>query len=172
MIRASSGSLVLFLVSLAACQPPASEESAMPESETAEMAEPAGLSEEDRAAIEETTQAWVEAAGANDFEALAATYTEDALLMPPNHEAVQGRAAIQEFFGTFPPITDVELAPVEIDGAGDIAFVRGTYTITMTPEGAEPISDSGKYIEIRERQADGSWLLSHDQWNSNLPPPE
>lgn len=169
MIRAIYGSLVLTLFSLTACQPPAEEESAMSETEMSEMAEPAGLSTDDLAAIQATTQAWEDAALANDWQALAATYTQDAKLMPPNHDVVQGRAAIQEFFGTFPPITDIQLDQLEVEGTGGIAYIRGSYTITMTPEGAEPINDSGKYLEIRHKQADGSWLLSHDLWNTDLP---
>ncbi|HEX9724908.1 MAG TPA: SgcJ/EcaC family oxidoreductase [Vicinamibacteria bacterium] len=172
MIRAIYGSLVLVLFSLTACQPPAEEESPMPESEMSEMGEPAGLSPDDLAAIQATTQAWEDAALANDFEALAATYTQDAKLMPPNHDMVQGRAAIQDFMGTFPPITDMELDPIEVEGAGDIAYVRGNYKITMAPEGGEPISDSGKYLEIRRKQSDGAWLLSHDLWNSDQPLPQ
>jgi len=169
MIRFVVGCLVLFLASLTACQPPASEEPAMTETE---MAEPAGLSSDDLAGIRAVEQAWEDAAGANDWEALGEVYTEDATLMPPNHDPVEGRAAIQEFFGTFPPITDVQLEIVEIDGTGDTAYVRGRYTITMAPEGAEPITDSGKYLEVRRKQADGRWLFTHDLWNSDLPLPQ
>ena len=168
MIRVSYFStLFLVLFSLTACQPPAAEEPAEPEA-----AEPAGLSDADLAAHEATTQAWVNAVLAGDFAAVAATYTEDAVLMPPNAEAVVGRAAIQAFFESFPPISNIELHSTEIEGVGDLAYVRGSYTLTVTPEGADPINDSGKYIEIRRKQADGSWLLSRDQYNSDLPLPE
>lgn len=168
MIRVSYFStLFLVLFSLTACQPPATEEPAEPEA-----AEPAGLSAEDLAANEATTQAWVDAVLAGDWDALGATYTEDAVLMPPNSEAVQGRAAIQAFFASWPPITSIELDGTEVDGEGDLAYVRGAYTLTLAPEGADPITDSGKYIEIRRKQADGSWLLSRDIFNSDLPLPE
>ena len=52
----------------------------------------------------------------------------------------------------------------------DLAYVLGTYTMTIVPPGAPgPIEDSGKYIEIRRRQPDGSWLISTDIFNSDLP---
>ncbi len=168
MVRISYFStLFLVLFSLTACQPPATEEPAEPEA-----AEPAGLSAEDLAAHEATTQAWVDAVLAADWDALGATYTEDAVLMPPNSEPVEGRAAIQAFLAAWPPITNAELHPIELDGEGDLAYIRGAYTLTLAPEGADPIDDSGKYIEIRRKQADGSWLLSRDIFNSDLPLPE
>ena len=109
---------------------------------------------------------------AGDFAAVAATYTEDAVMMAPNSEAIVGRAAIQTFFESFPPISSMELLATEVEGVGDLAYVRGSYTMTVAPEGADPISDTGKYIEIRRKQADGTWLLSRDLYNSDLPLPE
>ena len=41
--------------------------------------------------------------------------------------------------------------------------------MTMNPPGAEPVHEAGKYIEIRKKQADGSWLLYRDIYNSDMP---
>ena len=50
--------------------------------------------------------------------------------------------------------------------------MRGAYSLTIQPEGApESIRDTGKYIEIRRKQQDGSWLIAIDIWNSDLPLP-
>ena len=35
----------------------------------------------------------------------------------------------------------------------------------------QPIQDHGKFIEIRRKQPDGSWLISRDIFNSDLPLP-
>ena len=69
----------------------------------------------------------------------------------------------------FPRVTRAEFHVEEIDGYGDIAYVTGRYAMTLQPEGAPgPIDDRGKYIEIRRKQADGSWLLARDIFNSDL----
>ncbi len=152
MKRISPVAACVALLVMAACQPPG----------------PATLSEEDIAGNEATTQAWGEAANAGDWAALGATYTADAVLLPPNEPAVQGRGGIQAWFEAFPPVSDFNLETVEIEGVGDLAFVRGTYTLTMTPEGMDTVADTGKYIEVRRKQADGSWLIYRDIFSSNL----
>jgi len=149
----------LIVLSLAACQP-------------APPPVPATLSEADKAGIEETTRAFGKAFEAKDWAGVAATYTEDAILLPPNAPAVKGRAAIQEFLAAFPPASNFQISTIEVDGRGDLAYVYGTFSMTITAEGAEPVEESGKYLEIRKKQADGSWLLHRDMFSSNAPPPE
>lgn len=135
--------------------------------------EPAGLSEEDVASIRASTESFAEAIRAGDWAGATAFYTEDAVFMPPNEPALQGRAAIEAWMGAFPPLTQFSLTAVEIDGRGDLAYVRGTLSMTIMPEGApQPIQESGKYIEIRRKQSDGSWLMAVDIFNSDLPLPE
>ena len=151
----------LALAALPACPPAA---------EPPPAAGPAGLSPNDRSAIEGVSQLFAVGANAGDWAAVGATYTPDAVLLPPNGPVVQGRAAIQAFLATFPPISDMQLTTVEVEGAGDLAFVRGTYTMTLMPPGAPAIADTGKYLEIRKRQADGTWLISHDMFSSDLAP--
>jgi uncharacterized protein (TIGR02246 family) len=150
--------LALALASVA-CQPPAQET--------------AGRSEEDVTAIRASTESFAEAIRAGDWAGVAALYTEDAVFMPPNEPAVQGRAAIEAWMGAFPPLTEFSPAVVDIDGRGDLAYVRGTISMTIVPEGTpEPIRETAKYVEIRRRQPDGTWLIAVDIFNSDLPLPE
>jgi uncharacterized protein (TIGR02246 family) len=131
------------------------------------------LSDEDVAAIRASTESFAEAIRASDWAGVSALYTEDAVFMPPNEPAVQGRAAIEAWMEAFPPITGFSPETVEIDGHGDLAYVRGTLSMTVMPEGApEPIQETAKYIEIRRKQPDGSWLIAVDIFNSDLPLPE
>ena len=129
---------------------------------------PASLTEADKAAIEASLAEWVKGALANDWAAVAATYTEDAVLMPPNSPIVEGRANIQAYFEGFPPVRELTATNVEVLGQGDTAYVRGTYTMTIAAEDAEAITDTGKYLEVRKKQPDGSWLLHRDMFSSDL----
>ncbi len=128
---------------------------------------PATLSEADRQAIQAASDQFIQHLQAKDWEALSQLYAEDAVLMPPNQPAVVGRAAIRHFNATFPPVTEFSLSNDVIDGIGDLAYVRGRYRMTLAIEGAP--TDSGKYLEIRRKQPDGSWRFMVDIFNSSVP---
>ena len=56
---------------------------------------------------------------------------------------------------------------------GDLALTRCTYTLKMTPKagGDEIVSEpDGKALTLYERQADGSWKIIYDCFNSNVAP--
>jgi len=133
-------------------------------------AQSAKLSDKDLATIKASSEAFSKEMVAGDRAALLKLYTETASFLPPNDKAVSGRAGIQAWMENLPPVKEFKLTPAEIDGRGDLAYVRGTFTMTMLPPSAPgPITDVGKYVEIRQRQADGSWLISLDIFNSDLP---
>ena len=89
--------------------------------------------------------------------------------MPPNQELVIGRSAIRNLFSTL-TVSEFQLEPVEIDGRGDLASARGTYSWTVRVGEGEPVTESGKWLTIWRKQADGTWLLSQDISNSDQAP--
>jgi len=112
-------------------------------------------------AIEAAVQRYVEASNQGDADALASLYADDAVLLPPDHEPVRGRAAIGEFWrqGTDEGL-EVTTLTVEVDG--DLGYLVGRYHLPATDE--EP-ADSGKYVMCLKRQRDGAWKLTADIWN-------
>lgn len=153
MVRVRHAGLLLIVgaVTLAGCQ-----------GQTGELT----VSEKDAAAIRQATADFVAHAQAGDWDALAGLYTEEAVVMAPNQEAVVGRDAARALFSPL-TVTDFQLKPMEIDGRDDLAFARGTYEWTVRVGEGEPATDRGKWLTIWRRQTDGSWLLSQDIWNSD-----
>jgi uncharacterized protein (TIGR02246 family) len=164
-IRSRWPILVGLVVALVACQAPAPE----PEMTAAPAPDPAA----DRAAIEQLAGQFQTAFNAGDAAAVAATYAEGAVLMPPDQATVEGTAAIQAYFqGFFDANTaTIELASNEIEVSGDWAYDRGTYTMTTTPKaGGDAATIYGKYLVLLARQADGTWKVSRDIDNHSPAP--
>lgn len=130
-----------------------------------------GLSDADRAALKDRAQVVMKTVNAHDYAAWAATFTDDAEWLPPNAVAVKGRDAIRKSIETGAPMSELVLTQVDVDGRGDLAYVRGDYTLNITPPGAPgPIADKGKYLETWRKQADGSWKNARVMFNSDNPP--
>ncbi|MCI0693058.1 SgcJ/EcaC family oxidoreductase [candidate division KSB1 bacterium] len=126
-----------------------------------------------RKAIEAGNAKWVEAFNRGDAAGVAALYTDNAALLPPNSEMIQGRQGIQNFWngGFQMGLKDAALTTVDVGGNGDTAFEIGKYTLKIQPAGQEGMSDSGKYVVVWKRQVDGTWKLHADIWNSSMPMP-
>lgn len=115
--------------------------------------------------------AWFDHFAKADGPAMGNLYAEDALLMPPGHAPVQGRAAITEFLGgeaASAKSAGISLKNKEVTGsgvAGDSAWISGTYDVV---DGSGNAVDSGNYLSVHQR-INGQWLYIRDTWNSDRP---
>ena len=127
------------------------------------------LSPADIASIRATSERWQKAVRAGNWEAAAATFTEDAILQFPD-ATYEGRAAILEYFQSQQPFSPNRAIHIdEINGRGDMAFVSGHSTVI--PDGGGAPIVIGRYLDIRLRQPDGTWLFYRDMV-SPVPPPK
>ena len=128
------------------------------------VAPPSQSITDDRRAVEATVNRYVEATNSGDAEALAQLYEDDAVLLPPDHQPVEGRAAIGEFWrqGTD---EGLKVTTLRLDVDGGIGYLVAQYTLPETDE--EP-ADSGKTVMCLKRQRDGSWKVTADIWNSSV----
>ena len=113
---------------------------------------------------------FMKAANARDAGALVkAFYAPDAVLMPPGHPIVEGRANIQAFLQGLidAGFTSIKLETTSTASAGDLAWGRGKYNLSMTPPGGALTEDAGKYIVCYRRQPNGSWRAVADIFNSD-----
>ena len=130
------------------------------------------LTEEDIAGINSVSSEFESFMNTGDMDGLTALYVDDAVLHPPGGMPLEGREAIKGFFEGFPPVKDVTLDNMGIEGSGDLAYVRGRYSMTiMLPDGTE-VPGSGNYIEVRQRQEDGTWMYLMDMFSQDAPPEE
>jgi uncharacterized protein (TIGR02246 family) len=122
--------------------------------------------------IEQVSAARADAFNNGNAEAIATHFTEDAILMPPGQPADTGRAAVEAYYQSIFDVYETELSSryVDVEVSGDLAYGRGIATATLTPkDGGESVTSTSKYLNILERQSDGTWKTTHDIWNANAP---
>lgn len=128
----------------------------------------AGGNSEVRDAIVAADENFMAAFNKGDAAGVAALYTEDGQLLPPNGDFVTGKQAIQDFWqGVMDAgIKGAKLEIVEVEEYADTAYEIGKYTL-YGAEGQEV--DTGKYLVIW-KQENRQWKLHRDIWNSSMPP--
>jgi uncharacterized protein (TIGR02246 family) len=116
-----------------------------------------------RQAVESAIRRYVDASNRGDVTTLASLYADDAMLLPPDHEPIQGREAIRAFWrqGTD---EGLEVTNLAVEVSGNLGYLVGQYHLPATDE--EP-ADSGKYVMCLKRQRDGSWKVTADIWNQS-----
>ena len=119
---------------------------------------------------------WNEYAAAaldGDLERWIALWTDDCVQMPPDVPCRVGKEAIrsemQPFFKLF-TLSKMMIHTEQVQILGDQAYSHGTYTCEMTPrDGGETKNFSGKFLNILEKQVDGSWKICIDCHNCSTP---
>lgn len=105
---------------------------------------------------------WVCAFNAKDGAGIAAVYTADAVLLPPDAAPIEGLEAISGFWGDFAGSVDsarLEIQEMFVDG--DLANVIGTFKLEVA--GEQPLT--GKYVEMWTR-GEAGWRMHRDIWNA------
>jgi len=128
----------------------------------------AALAQQDdhgKAGLKKMTPRWQAAFNAGDAAGLAALYTKDGVLLPPNSAPVDGREAIEAFWAAaLEGGATGELTPKGMHGMGEAAAEVGMYVLT----GADGSHlDHGSYMLIY-KQVDGEWQIANDIWNSDM----
>ena len=113
--------------------------------------------------LEATNARHAEAFNRGDVAAFARVYTEDARILPPDMEPVDGRAAIEAFWAGATQqlgIHDLRLTSDEVEVLGATAYEQGRFAFGTSQGPAR-----GKYIVVWRREPDGEWRWHRDIWN-------
>ena len=118
-------------------------------------------------AVRDADAEWSKVAGAKDLDKTVAFYADDAVVMPPNQAAVTTKDGIRNLWkGFLDSLQDIswKTTRVEVAKSGDMAFLTGTYEMTMK----DGTKDHGKYCEVWEKKG-STWKVGIDMFSSDLP---
>ena len=120
-----------------------------------------------RDSIEATIKSLVESLNGGDAAGVAAHYTDDAAVLPPDAARIDGREGIQGVWQALidADVRDVALTTQEVDTFGDVANEVGTIRATAPGENGGRVQWAGKYVSVWKRGGDGTWRLHRDIWN-------
>ena len=151
--------ILILALCMLACQP--AEEPAEPVSTEADVEALRDMMRQIDAAI-----------NAGNLDGPMAFYADDAVQMPPNIPIFIGKEAIRSGLEEFLAANTVEQRSTveDIRVSGDWAFLRLSYTMSITSkDGGDTTTEVGKWVLICQRQADGSWRIATEIWNTDAP---
>ena len=116
--------------------------------------------------LDKLHESFVEALRSNDLKALAAFYTDEAVLLPPGQAIVSGREAIVEFWQNSKRIQDLSFESTSVKMMVGDTVVReaGNLLVTSRGRGRETRNTASKYLSTW-MQVDGGWKLDSTTWN-------
>ncbi len=126
----------------------------------------------DDIAIRAINPAWFKAHAAGDVDAIAALYSDDAILSIPGAAPIRGIAGIREALQKdFRDMAAAGLSQTsgtspEFGVSGDIGHEWNTYILK---DKSGKTIDTGKYLSVFARR-NGKWMIIRDIWNSDMPP--
>ena len=117
---------------------------------------------------------FIPAFNTGDVDTILSQYAADAEVMAPGNPRATGHDAIRA-------LVKKESAAMQAGGvtlvlndddkaaaSGDLGYHSGSFVVK---DASGVVIDSGNYLAVMQRQADGKWLMIRDTWNSDRPPP-
>jgi ketosteroid isomerase-like protein len=110
---------------------------------------------------------WNASVVAKDVAGYVSHYAANAVVMEPGAAAVNGTQAVQTAINqTFqdPNFSLIFSADrIEVSKSGDMAFSQGHFTASQSdPTTHAKVTETGSYVTVYEKQADGSWKAVAD----------
>jgi uncharacterized protein (TIGR02246 family) len=126
-------------------------------------------------AIMKVEDAFVAAVLRGDAAAVARLYLEDGVELPNCAPRAAGRGAVEAYYRRFfegpGRITAFTVDPLDMQVAGDLAYVTGVsrHTISRGPS-LPPLEIPGKYLVLLRKDG-GAWKVAYAIYNGDQPMP-
>jgi ketosteroid isomerase-like protein len=122
----------------------------------------------------EDVRKFIPAFNTGDVDTIMAQYAPDAEVLAPANPRAIGHDAIRALVTKLSGELKTGGVTLELNdddkaaASGDLGWHSGSYVVK---DASGNVVDSGNYLAVMQRQADGKWLMIRDTWNSDQPPP-
>lgn len=114
-----------------------------------------------------------------DIAAAGACYADDAQLLTPTAGLIQGRKAIEEYWGTGIALglSSVNFEARRVERLGARRVEIGRYRVTVETEPTDARFERGTYLVLHRQAVDGTWqravdVLEPDEPRGSSPQPQ
>jgi ketosteroid isomerase-like protein len=127
----------------------------------------------DAKAIQARSELWSKAGSVKDSASFATFYADDATVMFPHEPVFRGMDSIKAVLTPMmqDPNFALSFTTDKVEVSGILAYTQGTVSLKTTGRDGKPSQDTGKYLTVWKKQADASWKVIEDIFNSDLPLP-
>jgi uncharacterized protein (TIGR02246 family) len=128
-----------------------------------------------KAMLKKNTDKLVKAMLADDNATIMAMYADDAYSLPSYSPMLKGKEAMVKHHEAEAKaglkMKTFSLKTVDIFGNKDVMIQIGTFSLTIIlPGQTQAVPDKGKFMTVWKKQADGSWKIQAETWNSDMNP--
>jgi len=128
----------------------------------------------DRQEFDRFARAFEELFYRGDAATMTSFYTQDAVIMAPDSEAVQGPHAIQEFWQAACQAAQRTgmkrtITVQHMERSGDLGYVLSIVTLEIPADGGQPTSVTFNDVTVWKTGADGRWRVAVDSANRTAP---
>ena len=133
-----------------------------------------GFTVEDKAAVRALEEAYRNGWLANDSVAVMATLAPGAVMLPAGVQPLVGDSAIRRYWwpsdGSETTIESYTIAVAEVEGSGNLAYLRGRGSLEFTYRDAagavSRLTSEAVHLSLARRGADGTWRIARRAWSA------
>ena len=114
--------------------------------------------------------AYAKAFNAGDAATIAALYSKDAIFMMPEEPAYKGTKGVRAVAqaGLDAGWRNIKFKTIKSGSDGGLAFNVGGVSMDQPSDGGM-VRVKGKYLDVYQRQKDGSWKIIATSYNTDKP---
>ena len=131
--------------------------------------------ENERTALRNADAKWSKLTAAKSADGFADAMIEGGMVLIPNGPALVGKLAIRKWASELMSNPSYALSwktvTVDVAAKADLGVTSGTFELRFADGSGKVMQDTGKYVTVWQKQANGEWKVTKDIFNSDLAAP-